>query len=214
MTGLLRARNSRDNSFLRRRGLLLSGVRELGLRPAELDREATGQEAGRTRQRRALPSLSSPVAAVTPSSCLWRRVCKWQEVLPGTLRGDVCVLPEALPVYPDVPPPRCSSESRDIHGGLGVLALGEDRGEGKRQTCSSMSPAPRQGLLALPLLALSFGASLGLSQSGISIPRHRTRSQRASSHSALDSAATQGSRATWKMEGFMSLRFGDSSEMG
>lgn len=118
-----------------------------------------------------------------------------------------------LDPFTQMPPMLLLREQR--HGGPGVLALREDRGEGRRQTRSVLaSPAPRQGLLALSLLVLSFGASLGLSQCGIYILRHRTPSQRASSHSALDSVATQGSRATWKMEGFMSLSFGDSSETG
>lgn len=117
-----------------------------------------------------------------------------------------------LDPFTQMPPMLLLREQR--HGGPGVLALREDRGEGRRQTRSVLvSPAPRQGSW-LSLLVLSFGASLGLSQCGIYILRHRTPSQRASSHSALDSVATQGSRATWKMEGFMSLSFGDSSETG
>lgn len=46
------------------------------------------------------------------------------------------------------------------------------------------------------------------------IPRHRTGRPRTSAHSALNSAVTQGSRATREMKGFMSLNSGDSTETG
>lgn len=73
--------------------------------------------------------------------------------------------------------------------------------------------APHQGLLAPSLLVLGFGASLGLTVWGSASHGTAPGRQRASSHSALNSAVTQGSRAAWKTEGVMSLNFGDSSEM-